>query len=135
MPAASGGKIYAVGGQTSEQSEPDKAGFVNTVYEYDPAANRWTTKAPMPTARSGGAAAVIGDKIYVAGGPPPAGHHFAVYAPSAHTWTKLPDLPTQRNHLAAGALDGKIYVFGGRFGGGLQRSEEHTSELQSHFFI
>ncbi|HEY6199753.1 MAG TPA: kelch repeat-containing protein [Candidatus Binatia bacterium] len=129
MPAASGGKIYAVGGQTSEQSEPDKAGFVNTVYEYDPAANRWTTKAPMPTARSGGAAAVIGDKIYVAGGRPPAGHHFAVYDPSADTWTKLPDLPTQRNHLAAGALDGKIYVFGGRFGGGFQSERTDAVEV------
>jgi N-acetylneuraminic acid mutarotase len=129
MPAAVRGKIYVIGGQTSEQSEPDKAGFVNTVYEYDPAANRWTARAPMPSARSGGAAAVVDNKIYVAGGRPPAGHQFAVYDPAADAWTGLPDLPTQRNHLAAGALDGKVYVFGGRFGGGFQSERTDVVEV------
>ena len=43
MPAAVNGKIYVIGGQTTESSEPDKAGFVNTVYEYDPATGTWTT--------------------------------------------------------------------------------------------
>ena len=51
MAASANGKVYAIGGQTTESSEPDKAGFVNTVYEYDPAANKWVTKAPMPTRR------------------------------------------------------------------------------------
>lgn len=51
MAAAANGKVYAIGGQTSETSDPQKAGFVNTVYEYDPAANRWTSRAPMPTPR------------------------------------------------------------------------------------
>jgi N-acetylneuraminic acid mutarotase len=109
MAAAANGKVYALGGQTSETSDPQKAGFVNSVYEYDPAANRWTSRAPMPTPRSGGAAAVVEDKIYVAGGRPPGGADFAVYDPNADRWTKLPDLPTQRNHLAAGAHDGKVY--------------------------
>lgn len=72
----------------------------------------------MPTARSGGAAAVIGGRIYVAGGRPPGGHDFAAYEPASDTWTVLPDLPTQRNHLAAAAIGGKVYVAGGRFGGG-----------------
>ena len=122
MAATANGKVYAIGGQTSETSDPQKAGFVNTVYEYDPAANRWTSRAPMPTARGGGAAAVVDDKIYVVGGRPPGGADFAVYDPKADRWTKLPDLPTQRNHLAAGAHDGKVYVVGGRFEGGF-RSE------------
>ena len=42
MAAAANGKVYAIGGQTSETSDPVKAGFVNTIYEYDPATNRWT---------------------------------------------------------------------------------------------
>ena len=86
MPAAINGKIYVIGGQTSESSEPDKAGFVNTVYEYDPGQDTWTTRAPMPSARSGGAAAVVNGKIYVAGGRPPGGHDFAVYDPKTDTW-------------------------------------------------
>jgi len=59
MAASANGKVYAIGGQTTESSEPDKAGFVDTVYEYDPAANKWTARAPMPTRRGGGAAAVV----------------------------------------------------------------------------
>src|SRR5690242_20385004 len=30
MAAAANGKVYAIGGQTTESSEPDKAGFVDT---------------------------------------------------------------------------------------------------------
>jgi N-acetylneuraminic acid mutarotase len=72
MPAVVNGKIYVIGGQTPESSEPDKAGFVNSVYEYDPAIGKWTARAPMPTMRGGGVAAVVDGKIYVAGGRPAA---------------------------------------------------------------
>src|SRR5678815_1396449 len=64
MAASANSKVYAIGGQTSENSDPDKAGFVNTTYEYDPAVNRWTSKAPMPTQRGGGGSAVVDGKIY-----------------------------------------------------------------------
>ncbi|HEY7163111.1 MAG TPA: kelch repeat-containing protein [Candidatus Binatia bacterium] len=129
MPAAVNAKIYVIGGQTTESSEPDKAGFVNSVYEYDPALNKWSQRAPMPTSRSGGAAAVIDGKIYVAGGRPPGGHDFAVYDPKTDSWAKLANLPTQRNHLAAGALDRKVHVFGGRFGGGFQSERTDVVEV------
>jgi N-acetylneuraminic acid mutarotase len=128
MPAAVNGKIYVIGGQTTESSEPDKAGFVNTVYEYDPASSKWTARAPMPTMRGGGVAAVVDGRIYVAGGRPPRGHDFAVYNPEADKWTALPNLPTQRNHLAAGAHDGKVYVFGGRFEGGFRSKTTNAVE-------
>lgn len=129
MAAAANGKVFAIGGQTTESSEPDKAGFVNTVYEYDPATNKWTTKAPMPTRRGGGAAAVVDGKIYVAGGRPPGGADFAVYDPKADRWTRLANLPTQRNHLAADAIDGKIYVVGGRFEGGFRSQRTDAVEV------
>ena len=129
MPAAVNGKIYVIGGQTTESSEPDKAGFVNTVYEYDPATGKWTARAPMPTMRGGGVAAVVDGRIYVAGGRPPRGHDFAVYDPKADKWTTLANLPTQRNHLAAGAHDGKVYVFGGRFEGGFRSKTTDAVEV------
>lgn len=113
------GKLYVIGGQTEAQGSGP---FINDVYEFDPATQSWTEKAPMPTIRSGGATAVIDNKIYVAGGRPPQGHHFAVYDPVADEWTTLPDMPTARNHLIAAAIEGKVYVFGGRFGAGF-RSE------------
>jgi N-acetylneuraminic acid mutarotase len=117
MAAAVDGKLYVIGGQTEASSNSP---FVDSVFQYDPATDRWTPRASMPTARSAGAAAVINGKIYVAGGRPPRGSDFAVYDPVADSWAALPDLPTQRNHLAAAAIGGRVYVAGGRFGGNYQ---------------
>ena len=70
----------------------------------------------MPTKRSGGAAAVLDGKIYVAGGrTSQTGNHFAVYDPKADKWEALPPAPTQRNHLGVVAAAGKIWVVGGRY--------------------
>ena len=117
MAAAANGRLYVIGGESGQTAET--SAFVNTVYEYDPGTATWRTRAAMPTARSGAATAVIGDRIYVAGGRPPRGSDFAVYDARADAWTRLPDLPTQRNHLAAGALGERILVAGGRFAGGV----------------
>jgi N-acetylneuraminic acid mutarotase len=115
MAAAAGGKIYVFGGQSAS---PTASPFVNTVFEFDPATQNWRARAAMPTARSGGSAAVINGNIYVAGGRPPRGHDFAMYDPVADIWNDLPDLPTARNHLVVVAINNKVYVVGGRFDAG-----------------
>ncbi len=107
MAAAVNGRIYVIGGQTTDSGT---GSFTNTVFELNPATSNWTSRAPMPTARSAGASAVIGNLIYVAGGRPPRGADFAVYDTSSNLWTTLPDMPTARNHLAAAAIGGKVYV-------------------------
>lgn len=117
MAASANGKLYLIGGQISNAGDGP---FVNTVFEYDPANATWTARAPMPTSRGAGAAAVVDGKIYVAGGRPPRGSDFAVYDPRQNTWRVLADLPTQRNHLAAAAIGGRIYVAGGRYEAGFQ---------------
>src|SRR5687768_14725618 len=116
MAASVNGKIYLIGGQTSDVSE---LGYVDTVYELDPATGAWVTKAPMPTARGAGVAIVHDGKIYVAGGRPPRGNDFAVYDPTTDSWEVLPNLPTQRNHITGAAINGRIHVVGGRQGSGL----------------
>src|SRR6185436_14582257 len=103
--------------------------YTNTVFEYNPSTTNWTARAPMPTARSAGAAAVIGDLIYVAGGRPPEGQDFAAYHPGSNQWTTLPVMPTARNHLAAAAIDGRIYVAGGRLGGGFTSEMTNVIEV------
>src|SRR5688572_8740184 len=45
MAASVNGKIYLIGGQLTA----DQEGYVNTVYELDPAMGAWLAKAPMPT--------------------------------------------------------------------------------------
>ncbi len=116
------GLLYVIGGQTNAGGRREKSRYTAAVHAYDPKTKKWTSRAPMPTARSAMAHDVIDGKLYVAGGRPPRGHDFAVYDPKADKWTTLPDVPTARNHIAAAAIDGKLYVAGGRFGGGY-RSE------------
>ncbi|MDO1558888.1 kelch repeat-containing protein [Brevundimonas sp. 2R-24] len=124
MVAAVDGRLYVIGGEVDGASTGRPERFVNTVWMHDPAVGGWTPRTPMPTARSGGGAAVIDGKIYVAGGRPPGGSAFEVYDPATDTWEQLPDMPTQRNHLAMVALNGRVIVAGGRFepGAGAERT-------------
>ncbi len=118
------GKLYVIGGQLNagNRRKKEKSRYTRAVFAFDPSTKTWTSKAPMPTARSAMAHDVIDGKIYVAGGRPPRGHDFAVYDPKADSWKILPDVPTARNHFAAASINGKLYLAGGRFGGGF-RSE------------
>ncbi len=111
---AVGGKLYMIGGEIDGAGTGKPGVYVADVWMHDPAVGGWVRRAPVRTARSGGGAAVVEGKIYVAGGHPPAGTAFEVYDPATDTWEKLPDLPTPRSHLAMGAINGKIIVAGGR---------------------
>jgi N-acetylneuraminic acid mutarotase len=111
------GIIYLIGGQTEATSNPEGAGFLDSVWALDPAMGEWVARSPMPTRRGGHVNAVIDGKIYVAGGRPPGGADFAVYDPAADRWESLPDFPAKSNHMAAAAIDGKVYIAGGRLGG------------------
>ncbi len=115
MAAAASGKIYSFGGQAATGTDSP---FVDSVFDYDPVMGQWTSRAPLPEARSAGGTAVIDSVIYVAGGRPPRGNDSASYDPATDTWTSLPDLPSQRNHLAVAGINGKVYVAGGRLGPG-----------------
>ena len=62
------GKIYIIGGRLSGAFIIGFPGNINLVQAYDPAADSWVTKTPMPTARSGLNTANLNGIIYVAGG-------------------------------------------------------------------
>jgi len=55
-------KIYCIGGNVSG------VGVVGVNEVYDPATGKWTSRAPMPTARSFLASGVANGKIYAIGG-------------------------------------------------------------------
>jgi hypothetical protein len=61
--SAAGGKIYAIGGTTGEQT----ANF-SAVEVYSPAADFWIRIADMPTARSILSASAVNGKVYAIGG-------------------------------------------------------------------
>lgn len=112
------GLMYSIGGRLG--------GARSDLWRYDRSADAWQTRAPMPTARAGLAAAVVGDSIYaiggrsVTGGPCGGGALAAVerYDVKTNSWTAVAPLLSARSDLAAATVDGKIYVFGGCTAGG-----------------
>lgn len=120
------GRIHVVGGRQALRQADGSLRQVNVPHleVYDPASDRWTTRAPMPQAQGGLAAAAHGGRLYVFGGEQwvPEQKVFAdawVYDPAADRWSALPPLPTPRHGLGAATLGNRIHVFGGgtRVGG------------------
>jgi N-acetylneuraminic acid mutarotase len=105
------GKLYAIGGRINGRH--DRSITMNE--EYDPVANRWTTRSPLPTVRSGIAAAVLDQKVFVFGGESPRGTHKEVesYDPSGNRWQRWAPMPTARHGLGVALLGRSVYVIAG----------------------
>jgi N-acetylneuraminic acid mutarotase len=105
------GKLYVLSG-TSNANSP--------TYEYDPATDKWTAKAPIPQGCFWASAQAVDGKIYVMGGrhPSPPQNYNYIYDPVEDKWTKGADLLTPRSYHNAVQLNGKIYIMGGQNGDG-----------------
>ena len=86
---------------------------------FDPATNTWSSRAPMPTGRSGHAAAVVRGCLYVFGGE---GNTSAangvfpqseLYDPGTNSWTSLAAMRTPRHGIGAAVVGNRIFVPGG----------------------
>jgi hypothetical protein len=111
------GDIYLAGGYL------EGADATSNFWRYDPEADRWTQLAPMGQPRGAAAAAVIGDKLYVADGAPqtyfisnPGGPYDSLESFDFKTgdWAHEADAPVAVHHAGATALDGVFYMAGGR---------------------
>src|SRR2546422_740905 len=110
-----GGFLYVIGGRAGALPLSD-------LRRYDPVTNTWATLAPMPTARTGAAAAIQDDAIFViwgrtaTAGPCNGGPLSVVerYDIDTNTWSPVAPLPgPPSSDLAAVSHGGKIFVFGG----------------------
>jgi hypothetical protein len=103
--------VYAIGGRLNR----DYGRNLSVTEVYDPGADRWTTAADLPTARSGVTSSVINDVIYVLGGESPGGTFAAneAYAASESRWRVLAAMPTPRHGLGSAVVDGRLYVIDG----------------------
>lgn len=115
-------KIYVVCGITDGHYD----GHVAWLDEFDPKTGQWRRLTDAPRPRDHVQAAVVGDKLYVAGGRLSSAKigkvleltvpETDVYDFKTGQWTTLPpsgNIPTQRAGCTAVALNGKVYVMGG----------------------
>jgi N-acetylneuraminic acid mutarotase len=105
------GKIVVVGGFGTKYK------LLDSITVYDPATNRWTNRAPMPTVRDHLTADVVHGVLYAIGGRPldPAKNYDVVeaYDLATNQWTKKASMPSKRGGLGSAVIAGKIHTFGG----------------------
>ena len=101
------GKFFVVGGRFGQSS-------TNVLEIYDPATNTWSAGAPMPTARSGIAAAVVNNELWVFGGEDIDTFilhaEVEVYNPVSNSWRQLPNMPFPRHGIWASVIGNKIII-------------------------
>ena len=117
--AASNDRIYVlVTSPPACYSGPDP---VNTLAEYNPAADAWVILPSLPRGRSLSALAALGGKLYAIGGivepdtlgqsiPTAIVHQFDT---ATRTWSAVASMPTARASLAAAAVGARILALGG----------------------
>jgi len=113
------GKIYAVGGRVGSCFSNGWSSNVSMTEAYDIATDTWSTRQPMPTARSGIGAAALDGKIHVLGGEgwvEEFGGVFRaheVYDPKTNSWAKYPRMLTPRHGFATATIGNRIYAVSG----------------------
>jgi N-acetylneuraminic acid mutarotase len=103
---------YYVGASFSDVS--------GATYAFDPDANDWTPREPMPqgTERSSACVAALDGLMYVFGGANGgAVIDASVYDPEQDSWEVLAPLPEPREHCTAAGIDGRVFIAAGRSGG------------------
>ena len=116
------GKIYVVGGMTSEDENRAYQNYTVVNEVYDPATDAWTSKQPAQIPVANYASAVVDNKIYIMGGTDGSQPLISnqVYNVENDTWSLGASLPTYVYHTASVATAGvmapkRIYIIGGGF--------------------
>ena len=108
------GDLYVHGGYAANLGLTDPTGALQ---RYDPSRNRWSRLPSSPTARAAHAVAVIGHRLYAAGGANETGslRSLDVYDFESRRWSRGPSFPPPaRNHTTGVASGGRFYVLAGR---------------------
>ncbi|GBG72867.1 hypothetical protein CBR_g12586 [Chara braunii] len=103
--------IYIVGGVSGNGT------VFNTLWLFDPLLHNLTELKPMSKPRYRFGIALVGSKIYVAGGklsdPTPPLNSLSIYDIPTNTWSEGPSASVNRSDPCATSLDGKVYLLGG----------------------
>jgi N-acetylneuraminic acid mutarotase len=111
-----GKRIYSAGGFRNSL-------HVNSALlaRYDPAANAWTTLAPVPDPISEAAAVFAQGKLFLFGGGSGVGpytvyNYTRIYDPVTNAWSYAAPMPGPRRRLAGAYANGAIFITGGLSG-------------------
>ena len=131
------GKIYVVNGLTNGHT----SGWVNWFDVFDPRTNQWSTLPNSPRARDHFHAAVIGNKLYVAGGRRsgqqntflPTVGAVDVFNFQTNSWATLPNnIPTQRAASTAAVLGNELIIIGGEQSSGAANNQTEALNVSTN---
>jgi N-acetylneuraminic acid mutarotase len=108
------GKLYVHGGYRGRR---DLSSATDRFYRYNPRRDRWRRMPDSPSPRAAHAAAVIGHRLYVAGGANARGslRSLEVYNFERGRWRRGRSfLGPARNHTTGAASGGRFFVIAGR---------------------
>ncbi len=110
-----GGLLHVIGGAVGDSFDTKRS--VDWHLAYDPAADKWDSRTPLPTARDHTGTLLVGGLIHVIGGRVDSFHtnsnlHHA-YDPATDKWAPKNPLPTARSGHGAVLYRGKVFVMGG----------------------
>jgi hypothetical protein len=112
-------QLYVLLGLCSAQADDpghcDTGGFsrpTRAFFRYDPSSNSWISRRSAPHYHYHGAAAVLGDKLYVVGGVNGSTKlaDLDVYDPATNQWQTKAPIPTPGDRLFGTAMLGRLYV-------------------------
>jgi len=119
---ATSSHIFVAGGYYDPTGAWLPDSFHTSVFAYDPNADAWSAKAPMPVARGDKAIVALDDSrlLVIAGEQHARGevtqvptHSVELYSVSSDMWIQKASIPTPRFRFAAAATDGEVMAFGG----------------------
>ena len=118
------GRIVVVGGLTADGAASDRVDL------YDPGADRWESGPALPRALHHGGLAVVGERVYVAGGYTNEGGRWVAQTrasslgPGERAWRDEPAMGQARGGLALAATDSHLVAIGGTTPASVTRTTE-----------
>jgi len=108
------GTLYVAGGCCLDPFNPFPTRF-DAVHAYDPAANAWSNRQPIPIPVIDAPSGVIDGKWYIAGGQPCCQNiaTLQIYDPALDQWSSGAPMPDRSGAGAGGVINGELYVAGG----------------------
>lgn len=130
------GAVHLIGGASEPASERASVGWHEV---YDPAADRWSARKPLPGARDHVGCVAHNGVIHLIGGRFNTFeyntdlHH--VYLPDRDTWETRSPLPTARSGHGLVVYRGRLFAMGGEGGiltGGVPRQAKVFGQMESY---